>query len=79
MTNHIELGSRVRIDIPDKTDPEFDQYHGMFGEVGAVLEDDAGSITGDERDSFLCEVELDSGETVEFRWRDLRPASNGPY
>ena len=66
-------GERVRIDIPDETDPDHEQYHGREGEIVAVLNDDAGDVTGDDRDSLLFKVELDSGEVTDFRWRDLRP------
>lgn len=66
-------GDRVRIDIPDETDPDHDRYHGKGGTVVAELDDDAGRVTGDERDSTLFRVKLDTGETTEFRWRDLRP------
>ena len=40
-------GDRVRVDIPDTTDPDFDRFHGSQGEVRKVLEDDAGEVTGD--------------------------------
>ena len=66
-------GSRVRVDIPDETDPDHEQYHGVHGTVVAVRGDHAEKVTGDERDSQIFRVELDSGETVDFRWRDLRP------
>jgi len=33
----------------------------------------AGEVTGDDRDSLIFRVELDSGVTEDFRWRDLRP------
>lgn len=69
----IELGDRVRVDIPDEADPDFNQFHGETGKVVEVIEDDAGAATGDSRDSGLFRVELDSGETADFRWRDLRP------
>lgn len=65
-------GERVRIDIPDETDPDF-RYHGDHGEVIDMLSDDAGSETGDERDSIIYRVQLNSGEIVDLRWRDLRP------
>ncbi|WP_248514991.1 hypothetical protein [Salinarchaeum laminariae] len=71
---HVESGDRVRVDIPDTEDPDFDRYHGHRGEVVDVIKDDAGEHTGDERDSYLYEVELPGGETAHFRWRDLRPA-----
>jgi len=76
------IGDRVRIDIPDPTDPDFDRFHGRHGTVIRILEDDAGRATGDQRDSQLHRVELDDGQTQDFRWRDLRPAlddaSNSP-
>jgi ribosomal protein L21E len=69
-------GDRVRIDIPDETDPDYDYYHGSRGTVTDVLEDDAGLETGDERDNILYRVDLDDGDEVDFRWRDLRPGQN---
>ena len=67
-------GDRIRVDIPDKTDPDHDQYHGNHGEIISVIDDDAGTTTGDERDGSLYRVELSNGQTADFRWRDLRPA-----
>jgi hypothetical protein len=72
--HRFNLGDRVRIDIPDETDPDYVQYHDQHGTVVDVLTDDAGKTTGDERDSALYRIELDTGNTVDFRWRDLRPA-----
>jgi len=68
-----EVDDRIRVDIPDETDPDHEQYHGVLGTVMEVLKDDAGHTTGDERDSFPFKVELDTGEKHDFRWRDLRP------
>lgn len=67
-------GNRVRIDIPDTTDPDHDQYHDVLGTVVAILEDDAGLETGDVRDSTLYRVQLNQGPVIDVRWRDLRPA-----
>ena len=67
-------GDRVRVDIPDETDPDCEQYHGEHGEVVAILADHADRMTGDERDGTLYRVEFDSGEIADFRWRDLRPS-----
>jgi len=67
-----KAGDRVRVDIPDKGDPDY-RYHGEHGEVTEVLRDAAGASTGDERDSFLYRVQLDSGAQLDLRWRDLRP------
>lgn len=69
-------GDRVRIDIPDKQDPDHDRYHRQTRTIVKVLTDDAGQTTGDERDSTLYRVKLDDGDTVDVRWRDLRPAPN---
>ena len=66
-------GDDVRIDIPDKADPDYSQYHGVHGTIVSVLEDDANTITGDEQERFIYRIELESGETADFRWRDLRP------
>jgi len=38
-----------------------------------VLEDDPHEVTGDDREGEIYRVELESGETTDFRWRDLRP------
>jgi len=67
-----EVGDRVRVDIPDRDDPDF-CLHREKGEVVKVIEDAAGQETGDERDSRLFRVELDSDEIMDLRWRDLRP------
>lgn len=72
--NRYNEGDRVRIDIPDKTDPDHEPYHGCEGRVADVDTDDAGIETGDERDSIEYLVEFDDGESMHFRWRDLRPA-----
>ena len=71
-------GDRVRIDIPDETDPDYDAYHGAHGRVVAVLTDDAGEVTGQTEDSCLYRVALESGEEADFRQRDLRPPLDEP-
>lgn len=68
-----DIGDDVRIDIPDETDPDYERLHGSRGTIIQVLEDDAGVVTGDEREGYLFRVELVDGETVDVRWRDLRP------
>lgn len=67
------IGDRVRIDIPDTTDPDFDRYHGEHGRVVEKIEDDAAEITGDDRDGTIYRVEFDTGETADFRHQTLRP------
>ena len=68
-----EPGDRIRVDITDETDPDFD-YHGEHGEIVDVLEDDAGEVTEDDRDSRLYRVDFDEYDhTLDLRQRDLRP------
>lgn len=67
-----DIGDRVRIDIPDETDPDF-QFHGKNGEIISIIRDDASDITGDPQDDGLYRVELDGGGTVDVRARDVRP------
>jgi ribosomal protein L21E len=68
----IDVGDRVRIDIPDKTDPDHARLHGTHGNVVDVVEDDAGRVTGDSRDSYLYKVRTEENGTVNARWVDLR-------
>ena len=72
MSMRFSQGDSVRVDIPDKDDPDY-PLHRSEGEVVEIIEDDAGSSTGDERDSVIYRVELENGEKQGFRWRDLRP------
>lgn len=74
MVRRFGVGDRVRIGIPDETDPDFDRLHDRRGEVVGVQLDDAGHETGDDRDNYLYEIELDDGIAL-VRWRDLRPAA----
>ena len=66
-------GDRIRVDIPDIGDPDHDRLHGYHGEIIDTVEDAAGEETGDDRDSVIYRVELDSGDVVDLRWRDIRP------
>jgi ribosomal protein L21E len=70
---NLQQGDRVRIDIPDRDDPDFERFHGETGEIVAVIEDDAESVTGDVRDGTLYRVQVYESWTMDFRWRDLRP------
>ena len=71
--HRFSTGDRVRIDIPDETDLDHQVYHGQHGRVVAVLSDDADSVTVDKRDAKLYRITFETGETADFRWRDLRP------
>jgi len=65
--DEITGGDRVRVDIPDTTDPDHEFYHGEHRTILATLSDDAGEATGDGRNSILYRVELDNGESADFR------------
>lgn len=66
-------GDRVRVDIPDETDIDYERLHGQRGEVVEIIKDDASDLTGDERDDVLYRVRFNDDETADLRWRDLRP------
>jgi ribosomal protein L21E len=66
-------GDRVRVDIPDETDVDHQQYHGQHGTIVSTLSDDVDEIIEDEQDARLYRVEFESGQTMDFRRRDLRP------
>ena len=70
-----DKGDRVRVDIPDETDPDF-EYHWVEGQIVEVVEDNADEYTGDTDDKFIYRVEFDSGQQKDFRWRSLRPVSD---
>ncbi|WP_135806897.1 hypothetical protein [Halorussus marinus] len=73
MKGRFDVGDCVRIDIPDETDPDHDRLHGSRGEITAILDDDAGEVTGDIRDTVLYRVQVGDDTEVDVRWRDLRP------
>jgi ribosomal protein L21E len=73
MASRFNVGDRVRIDIPDEVDPDHERLHGRRGEVIKILEDDAGAVTGEARDTVLYRVQIDNGTETDVRWRDLRP------
>jgi ribosomal protein L21E len=72
MIQELTTGDRIRVDIPDETDPDHERYHGRHGTVTDVIEDHAAATTGDERDNHIYRVEFEDGTTADFRWRDLR-------
>lgn len=48
--NRFAEGDRVRVDIPDETDPGHERYHGVHGAVTDVLEDRADKMTHEGRE-----------------------------
>lgn len=73
MTQRFTTGDCVRVDIPDETDPDHEQYHGRHGTVTKVIEDNASTATGDKRDDLIYRVEFEDATTADLRWRDIRP------
>jgi hypothetical protein len=55
MTVKLGVGDRVRVDIPDETDPDH-HLHGQHGEIITTISNDAGEETGDHRGSISSEV-----------------------
>lgn len=41
--------------------------------LNEILEDEAESVTGENRDGELYRIEFEDGRVSDFRWRDLRP------
>lgn len=73
MEEEFQPWDRVRIDIPDETDPDYG-WHGEHGQVVDVLHDEAGQATGNSRDSALYRIDLEEHDsTLDVRFRDLRP------
>lgn len=67
----LEVGDRVRIDIPDETHPDH-HHHGTNGEIIAVLSAiDRSSL--DQRQAGRFRVELDTDGIVDVRAEYLRP------
>lgn len=71
--HHFTEGDRVRIDIPDESDIDYERFHGAHGTIISILNDDADEVTGDDQDSRLYRVDLEDDDTMDFRGRDLRP------
>ncbi len=68
----LRVGDKVKL-ILDKEQSPDNQYHGKTGTIIDIEFDDADSITGDPRDNFIYQVELENGEVpgLHFRHRDL--------
>jgi len=64
MMQRFSEGDRVRVDIPDETDPDYELYHVTHGRVIEVLTHDADSVTGDTRDKHVYRVALDTAKKL---------------
>ncbi len=49
------------------------RYHGEHGRIVDILEDEAGTLTGDERDSTIYRVQFSTGEELDLRHQSIRP------
>lgn len=66
-------GDRVRVDIPDETDPDHRRFHGRHGRVIAVIPIASSGETEDEPWTLKYRVAFDGGGYADLRWYDLRP------
>ncbi len=64
---HPRLGDRVRIDVPDETDPDF-RWHGEPGLVINITESELGPIYSVGLENYSI--------TIDASPRDLRPPVN---
>lgn len=69
----IKQGDIVRVDIPDETDPNHEEYHGRHGTIVDTLTDVDDVVTGRETNGMVFRVEFENGEQVDLRSQDLRP------
>ena len=65
--SEFHVGDRVRIDLPDETDPDHDRYHGEHGQIVDAFEDDASTLTGNDRGSIIYRVQFGNGEELDLR------------
>lgn len=69
-------GDDVRVDITDTAHPEF-EWHGEYGTVVEVLEDDVGNGAANSRANRFYRIELaDYDRTLNIRHRFLRPQAD---
>jgi hypothetical protein len=61
--SEFHVGDRVRTDIPDETDPDHERYHGEYGQIVDILADEAGMLTGDDRDLTSTEYSSAPGRS----------------
>lgn len=65
-------GERVRVDIPDETNPRHHRYHGRHGTIVAKI-----PPSNTNSDAYTarkkCRVEFDTGGSGDFYATELRP------
>ena len=66
-------GDTVRIDIPDETDPDHDQYHGEHGQIIDVVKGEITTITGEQIEETRYRIQLSDGEELELPAHAIRP------
>jgi hypothetical protein len=42
----LKQGTEVQVDIPDRADPDFEQYHRRCGTIIAIVEDNTSELMG---------------------------------
>lgn len=60
------MGARVRVDIPNETDSDY-EYLAEYVEIVDIIEDDAGVTTGDGPDFYIYRMKLNPGEVIDLR------------
>ena len=68
----LNAGDCVSVDTPNG-ETQTNPLYRSEGEVAEVIEDDAATSTGDDRESVVYRARLDTGNVRDFRWRNLRP------
>ncbi len=72
MTSDFTPGTRVRINIPDESDPGHDLFHGHKGTVLKRIGITGGLVRRDLRDEYLYRVKLDNHTKAVFVQSDLQ-------
>ena len=66
-------GDRVRVDIPDESDPRHRRHHGRHGRVIAIIQRTSPDAASDDPGWIKYRVEFDDGGYADLHWYDLRP------
>jgi len=52
---------------------DYDRYLGQNDRITNILEDESGTLTGDERDSIIYRIQFSNGEELDLRHQTIRP------
>lgn len=73
ITQAYRKGDQVKLILDKERGPDT-HLHGKTGQIIDIEFDDAGTVTGDNKDNFIYTVKLDTGEipNLHFRRHDLK-------